>query len=208
MGFILYFNVAIVLLVGLLWAGIVTFFRLKKKKSLVYLLFLTIFYLYIAKVLDYTLFQFQALLLLRYFMPKLILHGQTAGESMNLIPLITLTPQDIKTSLLNILLFVPFGFGLPFITDFRMKKIVLSGALFSIVIELLQLLTGLMAKITFRIADSNDVLFNTVGVVVGYSLFVGFLRIYRYASHKWNYKPANSVLRYIAERPQAVSRRD
>jgi len=97
-------------------------------------------------------------------MPDLILNGQTAGKEMNLSPLITLTPQDLKTSLLNILLMIPFGFGLPFITNYHMKKIVVIGALFSIVIEFLQLLTGYVAKITFRSADINDVIFNTVGV--------------------------------------------
>jgi glycopeptide antibiotics resistance protein len=132
---------------------------------------------------------------------RLILHGYTVGENMNLIPLITLTPQDLKTSLLNILLLVPFGFGLPFITNHRMKKIVVIGALFSIVLELLQLMSALMAKITFRIVDINDVIFNTVGVAVGYILFVGFVRIYRRISHNWEIS-ANPILRYIAERPQ------
>jgi glycopeptide antibiotics resistance protein len=130
-------------------------------------------------------------------MPDLILNGQNAGKNMNLIPLVTLIPQDLKTSLLNILLLVPFGFGLPFITNLRMKKIVVIGALFSIVIEFLQLVTGFMAKITFRIADINDVIFNTVGVI----LFVGFVRIYRHISHKWE-KSTNPILRYIAELPQ------
>jgi glycopeptide antibiotics resistance protein len=134
-------------------------------------------------------------------MPNLILNGQTVGKSMNLIPLITLTSQDLETSLLNILLLIPFGFGLPFITNFRMKKIVVIGAFFSIVIEFLQLATGLIAKITFRIADINDVIFNTLGVAIGYILFVGFVRIYRYMSHNWEIS-ANPILRYIAERPQ------
>jgi len=196
-----YFDLLTVLLFGLIWIGIVTFLRLKKKKSLAYLIFFTIFYVYIVKVLDYTLFQFQSLVLLKHFMPDLILNGQTVGKSMNLIPLITLTPQDLKTSLLNILLLIPFGFGLPFITNFRMKKIVVIGALFSIVIEFLQLITGFMAKITFRIADINDVIFNTVGVAIGYILFVGFVRIYRHISHNWEIS-ANPILRYIAERPQ------
>src|SRR5258708_33868165 len=169
----MYFNLLTVLLFGLIWIGIVMFLRLKK--NLAYLIFFTIFYIYIVKVLDYTLFQFQSLLLLKQFMPELMLRGQAAGKSMNLIPLITLTPQDLKTSLLNILLLIPFGFGLPFITNYRMKKIVVIGALFSIVIEFLQLITGFMAKITFRIADINDVIFNTVGVAMGYILFVGFL---------------------------------
>ena len=164
-------------------------------------IFLTIFYVYIVKVLDYTLFQFQSLVLLKHFMPGLILNGQTAGKSMNLIPLITLTPQDLNTSILNILLLIPFGFGLPFITNFRMKKIVVMGMLFSIIIEFLQLITGFMAKITFRIADINDVIFNTVGVAIGYILFVGFVRIYRNISHNWAIS-ANPISRYIAERPQ------
>ena len=195
----MYFDLLTVLLFGLIWIGIVTFLRLKK--NLAYLIFFTIFYVYIVKVLDYTLFQFQSLVLLRHFMPDLILNGQTAGKTMNLIPLITLTPQDLKTSLLNILLLIPFGFGLPFITNFGMKKIVVIGALFSIVIEFLQLVTGFMAKITFRIADINDVIFNTVGVAIGYILFVGFVRIYRHISHNREIS-ANPILRYIAERPQ------
>jgi glycopeptide antibiotics resistance protein len=134
-------------------------------------------------------------------MPDLILNGQTVGKDVNLIPFITLTPQDLKTSLLNILLLIPFGFGLPFITKFRMKKIVVIGALFSIALELLQLITGFMAKITLRIADINDVIFNTAGVAIGYILFVRFVRIYRHLSHNWEIS-ANPILRYIAERPQ------
>src|SRR5689334_24255170 len=130
----MYLDLLTGVLFGLIWIGIVTFLRLKKKKGLAYLIFFTIFYVYIVKVLDYTLFQFQSLVLLKYFMPNLILNGQTAGQDLNLIPLITLTPQDLKTSLLNILLLIPFGFGLPFITNYRMKKIVVIGGLFSIVI--------------------------------------------------------------------------
>jgi len=194
-------NLSAILLFGLIWFGVVAFLRFRKKKSLVYLLFFTIFYFYLYKALDYTLFQFQSLLLLKQFVPDLILNGQAAGRSMNLIPLITLTPQDLKTSLLNILLLIPFGLGLPFITDLCMKRIVVIGALFSVTLELLQLLSGLLAKITFRVADVNDVIFNTVGVAIGYILFVAFVRMYRHASRNWKIA-ANPILRHIAERPQ------
>ena len=37
----MYFDLLTVLLFGLIWIGIVTFLRLKKKKSLVYLIFFT-----------------------------------------------------------------------------------------------------------------------------------------------------------------------
>jgi glycopeptide antibiotics resistance protein len=186
---------------GLIWIVIVAFMRLRKKVSFVYLLFFTIFYVYLFEVLDYTLVQFQSLLLLKYFMPNLILRGQTAESAINIVPLITLTPQDLKTSLLNVLLLIPFGFGLPFITNLHMKKTVIIGMIFSIIIEFLQLITGLLAKITFRIADVNDVIFNTTGAAIGYILFLGFVRVYRRISHNWD-TSANPISRYIAERPQ------
>src|SRR5689334_890167 len=106
MEVITYLNVLIVLLCGVIWIGLVTFLRWKGKTSFVYLTFFTIFYVYLVKVLDYTLFQFQSLLLLQYLKPGLILHGQAAGKSVNLIPLLTLTPEDLQTSLLNILLMI------------------------------------------------------------------------------------------------------
>jgi glycopeptide antibiotics resistance protein len=193
------------LLFGLIWLAIVIFLRRKYKKSFVYLLFFTIFFLYVYKVLDYTLFQFQSLIFLKHFMPDLMLNGLTAGKSMNLIPLATLTLADLKISLLNILLMIPFGFGLPWITNLRVKRVVVIGALFSIGIELLQLVTGLMANITFRVTDINDVLFNTIGVAIGYMLFVGFVRIYRRLSHNRK-MGANLISHHITERPQISHR--
>ena len=174
------------LIFGSIWGGIVLFLRAKKKASVVYLLFFTVFYIYLYKVLDYTLLQFQSLLVLKHFLPHLILNGSAAGESINLIPLVTLTAADSRTSLLNVLLMVPFGFGLPFITNWSATRIVMMGGLFSIAIELLQLVTGLMAGMTFRVADINDVIFNTVGVAVGYGLLVGCVRVYRPISRNWN----------------------
>lgn len=194
-------NTATMLLVGLIWLGMVAFLTLKKKKNLVYLLFFTIFYIYLYKVLDYTLLQFQSLLLLQHFLPNLILNGIEAGKVVNFIPLATLTLEDVKTSALNILMMMPFGFGLPFITNFRIKKIVIVGFFFSIAIELLQLITGFMANTTFRIADINDLIFNTAGVAVGYILFVGFVRLCRYTIRNWKMRE-NPILRYIVGRPQ------
>jgi glycopeptide antibiotics resistance protein len=193
----MYFELLTVLLFGLIWACVVAFLRLKKRKSPAYLVFFTIFYVYLFKALDYTVIQFQSLLLMKYFMPNLILRGQAAGDDLNLIPLLTLAPQDLPTSLLNVLLMVPFGFGLPFITDLHLRTTVAVGVLFSIGIELLQLVTGLVAGITFRVADVNDVIFNTVGVAIGYVLFLGFVRAYRRTSRN-----SDPISRYIAERPQ------
>lgn len=194
-------NVVTIILVGLIWLGSALFLKLKKKKSFVYLLFFTIFYVYLYKVLDYTLLQFQSLLLLQHFLPNLMLNGVEAGRTVNIIPLITLRLVDAKTSLLNILMMVPFGFGLPFVSNFRMKKVVVAGLLLSIIIEFLQFITGFMANTTFRVADVNDLIFNTVGVAIGYMLFVRFVRNYRQIFRNRKIS-ANPILRYIADRPQ------
>lgn len=191
-----------ILLAVLTWLGIVLALR---KKGFAFLTFFTVFYVYLFKVLDYTLFQYQSLLVLRQWMPGLRLNGLAATDSMNLVPLVGLTPADMATSLLNILMLVPFGFGLPFITDLRMKGVVLAGALFSIGIELSQLATGAFAGATFRVADINDVIFNTTGTAIGYILFAGFTRAYRHASRNWGIS-AHPLSRHITERPQLAAR--
>jgi glycopeptide antibiotics resistance protein len=70
----------------------------------------------------------------------------------------------------------------------------------SIGIEFLQFVTGFMADTTFRVADINDLIFNTLGVTIGYILFVQFMRVYRRVFRSW--RISNPILRYIAERPQ------
>lgn len=195
-------DLSTILLCGLIWLGVAAFLRLKKRKSFVYLLFFTIFYVYIVAVLDYTVFQFQSLFLLSHLnQHHLMLKGRTVAEEVNLVPLVKLRLADLKTSLLNILMLIPFGFGLPFITKLQMKKVVIAGALFSAILELLQLLTGLIAHMTFRTADINDVIFNTLGATVGYLLFVRFMRTYRRMHHGGKIAE-NPVMRHIAERPQ------
>ncbi len=193
-------NVLTVVFSGLIWFGMSVYFWLKKKKSLVYLLFFTIFYVYLYKVLDYTLLQFQSLLLLKHFVPNLMLNGITAGKSVNLIPLATLKFKDVQTSFLNILMMMPFGFGLPFVANFRMKKVVVAGLLLSVTIEFLQFITGFISNTTFRVADVNDLIFNTIGVVIGYMLFVGFVRYFRRILRNSKIL-ANPILQYIADRP-------
>jgi glycopeptide antibiotics resistance protein len=196
-------SAAPILLAGLIWLGIVVALW---KKGFAFLTFFTVFYIYLFKVLDYALFQYQSLLILRQWMPNLRLNGLAATDVMNLAPLVTLTPADVTTSLLNVLMLVPFGFGLPFITNLRMGSVVLAGALFSIAIELLQLSTGILANTTFRVADINDVIFNTTGAAIGYILFVGFTRIYRHVSRNWRIS-THPLSRHITERPQIAAQR-
>ncbi len=188
------------LVFALLWLGLLVFLRQRRRASWTHVLLVAIFGVYLYFVLDYTLLQFQSLLLLKLFEPGLILRGIDAANSVNLVPLIGLTGGDVQTSLLNILMLVPFGFGLPFITTFRFGRVVGAGALFSLAIELLQFVTGALAGTTFRVADINDLIFNTLGAAVGYLLFVGFVRLLRRALA--NLDTSNPLLQHMLLRPQ------
>ncbi|QIE35717.1 VanZ family protein [Bacillus tropicus] len=76
------------------------------------------------------------------------------------------------TYLLNIVLFMPFGFLLPTIwPQFRkMKNTVCAGFFFSLAIELNQLLNN-------RITDIDDLFTNTLGAVIGYLLYKALFKM-------------------------------
>lgn len=194
MGIRIDFDLSTILISAIIWIGIVVFLRRRRNKSIVYLLFFTIFFVYIIATLQYTQFPI-------YLTESMRAYGQNVWITMNVVPLIGLEYRDVTTSLLNILLTVPFGFGLPFITSMRFRSIVIVAILFSVTLETLQILSALVAGHTFRVIDINDVIFNTLGVVIGYALFVGFIRVVRLALDKWHIEQ-NVILRHIYERPQ------
>ena len=189
----------------ILWLIAARFMWARNAKN-AYIIFCTVFYIYIIGVLYYTLFQFQSLLVLKYFAPSLRINGSPAEESVNLLPLATLTAGDVTTSLLNILLFVPFGIGLPFISNLRFKGTTAAAMAFSLAIEAAQFVTGYLAGVTLRVADVNDVIFNAVGAMIGYGLFAGLLRAYLRV-FPTRHGPFNSLTSYVAERAKRGGRR-
>lgn len=93
----------------------------------------------------------------------------------NLLPIIDIINDPaayIVNTLLNILLFVPLGCLLPAIWhEYRsVRKTALFGFALSLVIETLQMFT-------FRLTDIDDLIFNTLGTVAGYYIYILFLRI-------------------------------
>lgn len=97
------------------------------------------------------------------------------NPSFNLIPLIDIrnSPVDyIKNTLLNILLFIPFGFFLPLLwEEFRqLKSCIICGFCLSLGIEVLQIFT-------FRLTDIDDLITNTLGTLLGFFLSKLFARI-------------------------------
>lgn len=194
-------GLAPLLIFAMLWLALLIVLR-RRGSSWPHLLLVAIFGVYLYAVFDTTLLQFQSLLLLRLFEPNLIIRGIEAAQAINMVPLIGLSSGDMHTSLLNILMLVPFGFGLPFLTDLRFIGVVLAGALLSLAIECLQFVTGYLAGTTFRVADINDLIFNTLGAAIGYLLFAVFLRLCRWAMGTRDI--ANPLIAHIVQRPQVA----
>ena len=100
----------------------------------------------------------------------LIAYGKL-DNSINLIPI---SSEGAMTYILNIIMFMPFGFLLPLIwKNFRnAKKVVLMGFLMSLAIEICQLFN-------IRTTDIDDLLMNTLGTLVGYCCWKVFSLIFR-----------------------------
>lgn len=96
--------------------------------------------------------------------------------SLTLIPFLPMM-ADIKNTVLNVLLFLPLGFMLPFLWKrySRLADTLLFGFGMSLSIEVLQILT-------YRATDINDIIANTLGVVLGYFIFRGASHIIPRAS--------------------------
>lgn len=86
----------------------------------------------------------------------------TVDFGVNVIPFVDMV-SDFKNAVLNVILFVPLGFLLPFIwKKFReFKYTLMFGFGMSVIIEILQIFT-------FRLTDINDLITNTLGTLVGY----------------------------------------
>ena len=84
--------------------------------------------------------------------------------SFYLLPFVGIA-EDIKNSILNVLLFLPLGFLVPlFCGRFRgFHAALLLGLSVSLFIELTQVFT-------YRISDINDLITNTLGAALGYLL--------------------------------------
>ncbi|TYP79127.1 VanZ family protein [Paenibacillus methanolicus] len=85
------------------------------------------------------------------------------------IPILTM---DAKTFLLNVVLFVPFGLGLPLLCSSykRMRHAAKASIYASIAFEMIQLAIRIVAG-NGRMTDMNDLIANTLGGVLGYIVY-------------------------------------
>lgn len=85
--------------------------------------------------------------------------------NISLIPFIGMITGPIDT-MLNIILFVPLGFFLPLLYEKynKIKSVVLTGFLFSLSIEIIQMFD-------WGSSDINDLMTNTIGACLGYLIY-------------------------------------
>ena len=78
----------------------------------------------------------------------------------------------------NILLTVPLGLLVNFITRLRMRQILWLSIAVGFGIEATQLVISSILRYPYRVVDINDALLNALGVLSGYGLFRGFAWLY------------------------------
>lgn len=76
----------------------------------------------------------------------------------------------------NVIMFIPYGFLIPFFSKISKRKgikIIISGCILSVGIEILQYITA------WGQMDIDDVILNTLGIALGYELFLLMKYIYK-----------------------------
>ena len=154
---------------GLLYAF--AFFRRWRVKGKAVLLVNTLMYLYLSFVLYFTLMPILTSL------PFILNHPY---KPMNLVPFIDVSlgrGDFLRQVVLNVVMTVPFGFLFPLTQcgNEKFGKTVLFCFLMSFGIELLQPL------ISTRTADITDLITNVLGGILGYSLYLLFRPVTRWA---------------------------
>ena len=169
--------------VGLLCALLPVIWWRKRKFS--YLLSFSLFWVYILVMVQAVIFPFVI---------------NTAGSAASFIPSINLIPfyfggcfnmpaQCIAGIVDNILLTIPFGFGINFLTRVRPRNIFWLALGVGLGCEISQLCISMLFRSGFRAIDINDVIFNAAGVLMGYALFRAFAWLYIRTTVYFGFRP-------------------
>lgn len=155
------FDMLTVILGLFIYVIICIFIHKKYHKEKIYYVFTTIMFCYFMILVKLTLF-------------PIVMIGLPSNikESINLIPF---NNGINKTDILNMVMTIPLGIGMPFVANIKnLKRIILLGLSIGICIETGQYLeTFITGGFSYRIIDINDVIFNFVGTVLGFfSLYV------------------------------------
>ncbi len=157
--------------VGILYAILLMLWWRKRKPA--YLLFFSLFWLYLLLLVSVVVFPFEI---------NLAPGSSPEAPKIILIPFYVTNCERLGSCVLetvgNVLLTVPFGFGISFLWKLKPRVIPWLGLSLGVGIELQQLIVSLIFRSDFRTVDINDALLNALGVWLGYLLFRFSARAY------------------------------
>jgi glycopeptide antibiotics resistance protein len=174
------------LLIGLVSLVVVLIVLRIQKKSFSYLLFFTISWIYFIGAISVAVLPFVIITdhSNSVFHLSLNLTPFDFGNCFENIPRVCY--QDMFN---NVLLTVPFGFGIHFIIHVKPKYILWAILAIGCSFEFIQLVMTFVLRTSSRSIDINDVILNTTGAFIGYVLFKIF---------GWAY---SAVIRKLQARP-------
>jgi glycopeptide antibiotics resistance protein len=82
---------------------------------------------------------------------------------------------------LNIVLTIPFGLGIGYLTKTTGKQIILIAIATGLILEGIQLAIKLISGLFFHAVDISDVIWNALGVIIGYGLYRAGCKIFKYS---------------------------
>lgn len=155
------------ILAGIVLIGVSLYWLQKKKMLTIKIsIVLILFYYYLTILLDHIV----GTPTIKEFIRLSALGESFFQPNINLIPFVNGLNMEF---ILNVLLFIPLGFFCPIISKSyeQVKNVLLIGAGFSLVIEISQLFT------LHRATDINDIISNTLGVIIGYLCFKFIMKL-------------------------------
>lgn len=155
-----------------------------RKRNFSYLLFFSIFWAYLLMVVAVVIFPFAI---------DTDYTGTTFAPSINLIPFyfgscFMLVNLCVRSIIENIVLAIPFGFGVNFLVKIKAKNILWLALAVGFVFEFSQFFISLLFRSSFRATDINDVILNGTGVLIGYTLFRLFAWLYLKLTERFNFQ--------------------
>jgi glycopeptide antibiotics resistance protein len=185
------------LLIGILILVVLLTILWHHGRSRVYLFFFSVFWIYILLVAGATIFPIP----LPGSMDGLLAKQQITYtlSYVNFVPFKYLNFPNTRIIFLeilqNILLTIPFGFGISFVARLRAKDFIWLAIALGFGIELTQLVISLVIG-PYRTVDITDVILNALGVLLGYCLFRVFAWLYLKITKRLGDKP-QGLLAYI-----------
>jgi glycopeptide antibiotics resistance protein len=166
------------LLVGLAILALLLPLLWRRKHRFAYLLAFSLFWFYLLFVVSEIIFP---------------LTPDTGLPGFNLIPFnLGCSLSDyfcLRNFIANILLTMPFGFGINFLVSLSPKSYLWLAPAVGLGLELSQLAASLAFQSSFHVADINDSILNAIGVLLGYAVFRMLGWLYRSLTDVTNARP-------------------